>query len=128
MIWACLTCMHAVRLGSPCSSSVAFCTLSCSEAIACTESTCMREVLKDILHRLKHHTRHAVVTGMNIIAIVYVILAGSPFGQGSNLSTFAPGGIPGIFAGAAIVYFSFVGFDTVATVAEEVSTRQPKHG
>jgi len=63
----------------------------------------------------------AVVTGMNIIAILYVIFAGSPFGQVSNLTPFAPHGVPGIFAGAAIVYFSFVGFDTVATVAEEVS-------
>ena len=118
--------MHAVRLGLPCPSDVAFCALSCSEALACTESTCMRELLKNILHRLKYHTCHAVVTGMNIIAILYVIIAGSPFGQGGNLSPFAPGGIPGIFAGAAIVYFSFVGFDTVATVAEEVSARRPK--
>ena len=64
--------------------------------------------------------RHAVVTGMNIISILYVVLAGSPFGQSSNLTPFAPHSIPGIFAGAAIVYFSFVGFDLVATVAEEV--------
>lgn len=64
--------------------------------------------------------RHAVVTGMNIISILYVVLAGSPFGQASNLSPFAPHGLPGIFAGAAIVYFSFVGFDLVATMAEEV--------
>lgn len=126
MIWTCLTRMHAVRLGLPCPSSAAFCTLRCSEALACMKSTCLRELLENILHRLKHHTCHAVVTGMNIIAILYVIFAGSPFGQGSNLSPFAPGGIPGIFAGAAVVYFSFVGFDTVATVAEEVSARRPK--
>ena len=62
----------------------------------------------------------AVVRGMNLIAILYVLVAGAPFGQSANLTPFAPQGIPGIFAGAAIVYFSFVGFDTVATVAEEV--------
>ena len=67
------------------------------------------------------HVPVAVVTGMNLIAILYVVVAGAPFGQSANLTPFAPQGIPGIFAGAAIVYFSFVGFDTVATVAEEVS-------
>lgn len=67
------------------------------------------------------HVPVAVVTGMNLIAILYVVVAGAPFGQSANLTPFAPQGIPGIFAGAAIVYFSFVGFDTVATVAEEVN-------
>ena len=70
--------------------------------------------------RIDGHVLVAVVTGMNLIAILYVVVAGAPFGQSDNLTPFAPHGIPGIFAGAAIVYFSFVGFDTVATVAEEV--------
>ena len=72
------------------------------------------------LLQIDGHVPVAVVTGMNLIAILYVVVAGAPFGQSDNLTPFAPHGIPGIFAGAAIVYFSFVGFDTVATVAEEV--------
>lgn len=70
--------------------------------------------------------RCAVVTGMNVVAILYVIFAGSPFGQVSNLTPFAPKGVHGVFAGAAIVYFAFVGFDTVATVAEEVTELIPR--
>ena len=32
---------------------------------------------------------------------------------------FAPNGAEGVLAGASVVFFSFVGFDTVATCAEE---------
>jgi APA family basic amino acid/polyamine antiporter len=43
-----------------------------------------------------------------------------------TLSGFAPStfGVGGIFAGAAIVFFAFIGFDIVATAAEE--TKNPK--
>ena len=39
---------------------------------------------------------------------------------------FAPGsfGVSGIFTGAALVFFAFIGFDVVATAAEE--TRNPR--
>jgi APA family basic amino acid/polyamine antiporter len=45
-----------------------------------------------------------------------------------TLFGFAPStlGIGGIFAGAAIVFFAFIGFDIVATAAEE--TKNPKKG
>jgi len=41
-----------------------------------------------------------------------------------NWTPFAPGGFKGIRVGAAIVFFAFIGFDAVSTVAEE--TRDPK--
>lgn len=37
----------------------------------------------------------------------------------ANYSPFLPYGTSGVFAGASIVFFSFIGFDTVATAAEE---------
>lgn len=63
---------------------------------------------------------NAVVTGMNIIAIMYVLCVGAPFGHASNLIPFAPFGARGVFSAASVVFFAFVGFDSVATVAEEV--------
>ena len=38
----------------------------------------------------------------------------------SNLEPFAPFGARGVFSGAAYVYFTYTGFDAVATSAEEV--------
>ncbi|BDA45110.1 Cationic amino acid transporter 1 [Coccomyxa sp. Obi] len=63
---------------------------------------------------------NSVVTGMNVIAIIYVLCVGAPFAHGSNLHPFAPFGVRGIFSAASVVFFAFVGFDSVATVAEEV--------
>ena len=57
---------------------------------------------------------------MNLIAILYVLAAGAPFGSAANLAPFAPFGARGVFSGASVVFFAFVGFDAVATVAEEV--------
>ncbi|HKR48625.1 MAG TPA: amino acid permease [Pseudonocardiaceae bacterium] len=59
--------------------------------------------------------------------------AGSPTAGGATSTPsllqdlgFAPGsfGVTGIFTGAALVFFAFIGFDTVATAAEE--TRNPQ--
>ncbi len=67
----------------------------------------------------------AVVTGMNLIAILYVLCAGLPFAHASNLAPFAPFGIRGIFSASSIIFFAFVGFDSIATCAEEVSVSAP---
>ncbi len=45
--------------------------------------------------------------------------------QPANFVPFAPNGFSGIAAGAAIVFFAFIGFDAVSTLAEE--TRDPGH-
>ena len=35
---------------------------------------------------------HAVVTGMNLVVIIYILCAGLPFGRLENLAPFAPHG------------------------------------
>lgn len=61
-----------------------------------------------------------IVTMINLGVVVYVVCAGLPYAQASNFKPFAPFGATGVFAAASIVFFSFIGFDTVATTAEEV--------
>ena len=67
-----------------------------------------------------------VMTVLHMAFIFFIIVAGFVKGDTKNLtkagdpSGFAPMGIRGIFNGAAIVYFSYIGFDAVSTTAEEV--------
>ena len=61
------------------------------------------------------------VTCASLLVIALVVVAGSTKIDVANWSPFAPYGVGGIISGAAVVIFSFVGFDTVATCAEEVA-------
>jgi len=92
----------------------------------------------------------AVVVGIKVTVVLLVIVAGAFFINGANYTPFIPpsepteagGGLAaplsqlmfgfapatfgtmGIFAAAAVVFFAFIGFDIVATAAEE--TRNPQ--
>ncbi|VFQ84174.1 unnamed protein product [Cuscuta campestris] len=55
--------------------------------------------------------------------IVFIIIAGFLYGKTENLAPFAPYGAGGVFRAAAVVYWSYTGFDMVATMAEE--TKKP---
>jgi APA family basic amino acid/polyamine antiporter len=91
-----------------------------------------------------------VIVTIKVAVVLFVIVAGLFYIKASNYSPFippagsppaggaqstpsllqdlgfAPGsfGVTGIFTGAALVFFAFIGFDTVATAAEE--TRNPQ--
>lgn len=91
-----------------------------------------------------------VLVGLKLFIVLFVIIAGIAFISTANYHPFVPPaesnetttgltqpliqalfglaptafGIGGIFAGAALVFFAFIGFDVVATTAEE--TRKPQ--
>ncbi|XP_030487909.2 cationic amino acid transporter 8, vacuolar-like [Cannabis sativa] len=60
---------------------------------------------------------------LSLMVIVFIIVMGIVCGDVSNLNPYFPNGEKGVFEAAAIVYMSYVGFDMVATMAEE--TKQP---
>jgi APA family basic amino acid/polyamine antiporter len=65
--------------------------------------------------------------GMVIIKLLilgFFVFIGVNYVKPQNWSPFAPNGWSGIQAGAAIVFFAYIGFDAVSTVAEEV--KNPK--
>ena len=62
---------------------------------------------------------NTVVTAVSLAVIAFVLIAGGAKVDADNWRPFAPNGVDGILAGASVVFFSFVGFDTVATCAEE---------
>ncbi|KAI3518830.1 hypothetical protein L1887_07661 [Cichorium endivia] len=64
-----------------------------------------------------------IASAINTIVILFVIIAGFLHADISNMKPFAPFGVEGVFRAAAIVYFGYGGFDTIATMAEE--TKNP---
>jgi APA family basic amino acid/polyamine antiporter len=65
-----------------------------------------------------------VIVGLKILIILFFIAVGCRYVRPANWSPFMPGGWAGVQAGAAIVFFSYIGFDAVSTAAEE--TKNPK--
>ncbi|XP_006350453.1 cationic amino acid transporter 4, vacuolar-like [Solanum tuberosum] len=72
----------------------------------------------------------AIITTVNISALVFIILAGAYLGcktgwPGYEVSSgYFSFGINGLLAGSATVFFSYIGFDIVASTAEEVKNPQ----
>jgi len=64
-----------------------------------------------------------VMTVFHLIFFGFIIIAGFYKGSAKNLvepGGLAPFGVKGILDGAAKVYFSYIGYDSVSTMAEEI--------
>eukprot|EP01018_Ginkgo_biloba_P031284 Gb_27326 [translate_table: standard] len=66
---------------------------------------------------------NSIASIVHIVVILFVIIAGLTQAEKSNYSDFAPYGARGIFRAAAVLFFAYVGFDAVSTMAEE--TKNP---
>jgi len=67
---------------------------------------------------------NAVMVGIKLVVLAFFVVVGAYWIEPANYHPFAPNGWAGISAGAAIVFFAYIGFDAVSTVAEE--TRDPQ--
>jgi basic amino acid/polyamine antiporter, APA family len=65
---------------------------------------------------------------LKVSALVIFIIVGANYlimgGNYSNYYPFFPNGVNGMLSGAAIIFFAFIGFNTVTMVAEEVKDPQ----
>jgi APA family basic amino acid/polyamine antiporter len=65
-----------------------------------------------------------ILVVLKIVSLLVFIVIGGLFilshGDSSNYYPFFPQGIGGMLSGASIIFFAFVGFDTVGVLAEEV--------
>ncbi len=67
---------------------------------------------------------NAAMVVLKVLILGFFVLVGLAYVRPENWTPFAPGGWAGIQAGAAIIFFSYIGFDAISTTAEE--TRNPK--
>jgi APA family basic amino acid/polyamine antiporter len=87
-------------------------------------------VITAILTRgIKESARfNAVIVTLKVAVVLFVIGLGcfyvAPGNWGSSWSTFAPFGMSGIGAGAAYIFFAYIGFDAVSTTAQEAKNPQ----
>ena len=65
-----------------------------------------------------------VMVFLKIVAILVFVTAASRFIHPANWHPFAPNGWPGILTGGSIVFFTYIGFDSVSTAAEECKRPQ----
>jgi APA family basic amino acid/polyamine antiporter len=63
---------------------------------------------------------NSVIVGIKLLAVLVVIVIGVFFIKPANWSPFLPLGWGGVLRGAAYIFFAYIGFDAVSTVAEEV--------
>jgi APA family basic amino acid/polyamine antiporter len=62
---------------------------------------------------------NTVMVAVKLVVLAFFCLVSTHFVKAENWHPFAPNGFAGIGAGAAIIFFAYIGFDAVSTCAEE---------
>lgn len=74
---------------------------------------------------VKESTKLAgIMVGLNMLIITAFIIAGAFYVKPENWVPFAPNGFEGIFMGAFLIFFAYIGFDAISTTAEETKNPQ----
>jgi APA family basic amino acid/polyamine antiporter len=71
---------------------------------------------------------NATIVAVKVSVVLFVIILGIKYvnfsNWGTSWSSFAPYGFSGIGAGAAYIFFAYIGFDAVSTTAQEAKNPQ----
>lgn len=88
--------------------AVGVCAIICVLAVLGTKGSSRFNYIASIIH---------------MVVILFVIIAGFTKADVKNYSDFTPYGVRGVFKSAAVLFFAYIGFDAVSTMAEE--TKNP---
>ncbi|KAI4303673.1 hypothetical protein MLD38_039273 [Melastoma candidum] len=88
--------------------AVGVCIVICIFAVLSTKGSSRLNYIASIIH---------------ILVILFIIVAGLTKADVKNYTPFTPFGARGIFKASAVLFFAYVGFDAVSTMAEE--TKNP---
>ncbi|HLK12309.1 MAG TPA: amino acid permease [Candidatus Binatia bacterium] len=67
---------------------------------------------------------NAAMVILKLVVVGFVIVVGARYVKVENWHPFLPYGVPGVFRGAAYIFFAYIGFDSVSTHAEEARNPQ----
>ncbi|KFK28695.1 hypothetical protein AALP_AA7G034300 [Arabis alpina] len=88
--------------------AVGVCAIICVLAVVGTKGSSVFNYIASIIH---------------MVVILFVVIAGFTKADLKNYSVFVPFGVRGVFKSAATLFFAYIGFDAVSTMAEE--TKNP---
>ena len=78
-----------------------------------------------LIRGVKESTKVAgIMVGLNLLIISLFIVVGAFYVKPENWTPFAPNGFEGIFMGAFLIFFAYIGFDAISTTAEETKNPQ----
>lgn len=78
-----------------------------------------------LIKGVKESARFAtIMVCANLLMIISFIAVGIFYVKPQNWVPFAPNGLSGIFMGAFIIFFAYIGFDAISTAAEETQNPQ----
>jgi basic amino acid/polyamine antiporter, APA family len=60
-----------------------------------------------------------VIVVLKVVTILFFIAVGAVYVKPSNWHPFFPGGVSGVWTGASLIFFAYIGFDAISTTAEE---------
>ncbi|MBI2681780.1 MAG: amino acid permease [Acidobacteriales bacterium] len=69
-------------------------------------------------------TTNNIMVLLKIAAIFAFVIAGASFIKTDNWTPFMPNGYAGLLTGGSIIFFTYIGFDSVSTAAEEAKNPQ----
>ena len=60
-----------------------------------------------------------VIVVLKVLTLLFFIAVGTFFVKPENWHPFFPGGFHGVWTGASLIFFAYIGFDAISTAAEE---------
>lgn len=60
-----------------------------------------------------------VMVLIKLVILVFFVYSGLKFVKPENWSPFMPNGMAGVWVGASLIFFAYIGFDAISTAAEE---------
>ena len=60
-----------------------------------------------------------VMVGIKLVILAFFIYSGAKFVRPENWTPFMPNGFNGVWVGASLIFFAYIGFDAISTAAEE---------